>query len=138
MNKLILSLMLALSLSGCAVTNTSLYDQLGQTDGIKRIVEDFINELLVDTRVDHHFEDADLDNFHDRLVEQICELADGPCQYTGKAMKALHENMAIDEAQFNAVAEAMMTALDNSNISVGAQNQLLALLVPMRTDIVTK
>ncbi len=118
------------------VKEDALYVQLGQNEGIKKLVEDFINELLIDKRIQHHFEEAELDRFHDKLVEQICELAGGPCKYSGKAMKKLHSDFEINEAQFNALVEALMLSMDNNKISVGAQNQLLALLVPMRKDIV--
>ena len=84
----------------------------------------------------NHFKEAELDRFHDKLVEQICELSGGPCKYSGKAMKKLHSDFEINEAQFNALVEALMLSMDNNKISVGAQNQLLALLVPMRKDIV--
>jgi hemoglobin len=118
------------------VKEQALYVQLGQTEGIKKLVEDFINELLIDKRIAHHFEEAELDRFHDKLVEQICELSGGPCKYSGKAMKKLHDDFEINEGQFNALVEALMLSMDSNKISVGAQNQLLALLIPMRKDIV--
>jgi hemoglobin len=126
-------------LTGCestSVNKDALYVQLGQNEGIKKLVEGFINELLIDKRIAHHFEEAELDRFHDKLVEQICELAGGPCKYSGKEMKKLHSDFEINEGQFNALVEALMLSMDNNKISVGAQNQLLALLVPMRKDIV--
>lgn len=113
----------------------SLYLDLGENSGIAKLVEDFINEILVDEHIGFYFEEAELDRFHDKLVEQICHLSGGPCQYTGKTMQKIHTDLDITEAHFNALVEALMKAMDNNHISVSVQNQLLALLVPMRQDI---
>jgi hypothetical protein len=39
------------------------------------------------------------------LVDQICQASGGPCQCTGKPMKAAHVGMGIRSADFNALAE---------------------------------
>ena len=126
------------ALMGCASSGQkqSLYQALGEQAGIAQLVEEFINVLLVDERIQHHFEESDLDRFHDKLVEQICELGGGPCKYTGKAMAKIHNDFDIDDAQFNALVEDLMTAMDNINLPIGTQNRLLALLAPMHKDIV--
>lgn len=135
---LLLAALMIMPLSGCQTTisQPTLYEQLGQTDGIKAIVEEFINELLGTKSIEHHFNFTDLDNLHDKLVDQFCELSGGPCKYTGKEMKALHQSLDIDQAQFNALVEALMSAMDIQNVDIAVQNQLLALLVPMYKDIV--
>ncbi len=139
LNKNFLIGILAMILIGCQTPpKNQLYLSLGETVGIARIVEDFINELLVDEQIDFHFEEADLDRFHDKLVEQICQLAGGPCVYSGKSMSKIHADMDISEAHFNVLVEALMQAMDNNQISAGTQNQLLALLVPMRSDIISQ
>ena len=130
---------LMLLLNGCATTNqTTLYQQLGEKPGISKLVEDLINEVLNDNKISQHFEEADLDRTHDKLVEQICQLSDGPCEYTGKTMQEMHKDMIITKGHFNAIVEALMRAMDHNNIAVGAQNQLLSLLAPMHQDIITK
>ncbi len=130
---------LALALSGCQSKPQSLlYDALGADDGVKLIVEDFINEVLYDKRIAHQFNSTDLDNFHDKLVEQICQVSGGPCVYSGKEMKALHQDLNIDQRQFNAVVEALIKAMQNNNVDVATQNRLLNLLAPMHQDIITK
>ncbi|MFT4929946.1 MAG: hemoglobin [Phenylobacterium sp.] len=135
--KLLPLVLMALISVGCQTPPPNqLYLSLGENAGIARLVEDFINELLIDEHIGFHFEEAELDRFHDKLVEQICQLAGGPCEYTGKTMQKIHTDLDITEAQFNTLVEALMKAMDNNKISVGAQNQLLALLVPLRADII--
>jgi hemoglobin len=136
---IILSTAIALCVISCQTTKSvSLYDALGKSPGIAAIVEDFINELLNDKLIQHYFEEADLDRFHDKLVEQICQLSGGPCKYSGKSMSKIHSDFKISEAQFNALVENLMIVMDQHQIAVGAQNRLLALLAPMRKDIMTK
>mgnify|MGYP000108315645 CR=1 FL=1 len=118
-------------------SNTNLYAQLGEKQGISEFVEDMINNLLVDKRTKPHFEEVNLDNLFDQLVAQFCELAGGPCQYGGSSMEEVHRDIPISDGQFNGLVEALMQAMDDNNIPAGAQNQLLALLAPMHVDIVS-
>ncbi len=114
----------------------TLYDALGGAAGIETLSEKFIIELAADERVRHHYEKSDIGRFHRMMQLQICELADGPCVYTGDNMKRTHGGMNIQSAEFNAVVEALMRAMDSTGLNPGTQNRLLALMAPMRADIV--
>ncbi|RUO21221.1 group 1 truncated hemoglobin [Aliidiomarina iranensis] len=114
----------------------SLYQQLGGTAGIEQIVEDTLFNSIDDRRIRHHFTEVDMVRLHEKLSEQICELAGGPCVYTGDDMVKSHTGMGVTRADFNALVEAMQLAMDDNNVSVTAQNRLLALLAPMHHEIV--
>ena len=64
-----------------------LYQALGETAGITRLMDDFVNRLLIDPRIGGHFKDAKPQPLKDSLTRQICQLSGGPCQYTGPDMK---------------------------------------------------
>tara|TARA_R110002110_G_scaffold316722_1_gene529647 strand:- start:262 stop:678 length:417 start_codon:yes stop_codon:yes gene_type:complete len=127
----------ALCLSGCATTTeNTLYDQLGQREGIDRIVARFIVSIESRPRVAKHFEKTDLDRFYDKLAEHICFLADGPCEYTGDTMVDVHTGMNISEAEFNLLAEMVLDAMDAEGIPHPVQNDLVARLVPLRSEVI--
>lgn len=128
--------MAALLLCGCASKPASLYDELGGKAGIEKIVDNFIAEFSYDRDVIRHFEKTDFDRFRSKLVEQICNISGGPCEYTGQSMLEVHQKMNVSEAEFNAMVDDLYAAMQRANISEPAQNRLVALLAPMRGDII--
>ena len=115
-----------------------LFQDLGGKDGIKKIVADFLPIVLSDARIKKQFNDADIEHLGKMLVEQFCELSGGPCKYAGKDMKTIHADLGISNAQFNALAEDLQTAMEKQGVSSRAQNKMLAKLAPMQHSIVTK
>lgn len=136
----LLPLGLALALAACAGTGGSragLYEQFGGRPGIEALVEELLVRVLEDERIAAQFAEVDLVNLGDRLVEQICFEVGGPCEYTGRTMAESHQGLAITEADFNALVEDLMAAMDARGIPRRAQNRLLARLAPMHRDIVS-
>lgn len=134
-----LLMMLALLLGGCESLNTepenSLYQQLGEREGIANVVEDLLYLIVEDERINQQFKGMDVAQFHRNLTDQLCELSGGPCAYTGREMRELHSDMAITDTQFNALAENLILAMEKNDIPTGAQNRLIKQLVPLYPDI---
>jgi hemoglobin len=76
--------------------------------------------------------------FKAKLVDQICEASGGPCKYTGKDMKTAHAGMGITDADFNALVEDLVATLDKFKVPAKEKSELLAVLGPMKKDIVTR
>ena len=121
-----------------APADDSVYQALGGREGLKAIVADLLNLVLADDRIKKQFVDADMEHLAMRLNEQLCVLSGGPCTYGGKDMKTIHADQHITNAQFNALAEDLQTAMDKHHVPARAQNKLLAKLAPMQKSIVTK
>jgi hemoglobin len=128
-----------LLLAGCAATTPrpTAYQQFGERPGIEALVEDLLARILEDPRINAGFTDVDLVNLNDRLVEQICVELDGPCTYTGRSMAESHATLAVTEADFNALVEDLVDAMEARGIPRRAQNRLLRRLAPMHRDIVS-
>ena len=134
-----LLMMLALLLGGCQSLNTepenSLYQQLGEREGIANVVEDLLYLIVEDERINQQFKGMDVAQFHRNLTDQLCELSGGPCSYSGREMRELHADMAITDTQFNALAENLILAMEQNDIPTGAQNRLIKQLLPLYPDI---
>ena len=130
---------IALVLGGCQSLNNkpddSLYQQLGEREGIANVVEDLLYLIVDDDRINQQFKGMDVDQFHHNLTDQLCELSGGPCAYTGREMRELHSDMAITDTQFNALAENLILAMEQNDIPTGAQNRLIKRLLPLYPDI---
>ncbi|PHR65373.1 MAG: hypothetical protein COA51_05970 [Idiomarina sp.] len=70
------------------------------------------------------------------LSEHICELSGGPCEYSGESMVTVHTGMNISRAEFNAVVENLMTAMDQQQLAVSTQNRLLAILASFHKEVI--
>jgi hemoglobin len=131
-------MLLSAALSLSARADRSLYADLGERAGIERIANAAVSLWLADDRVKDDFDNINLDRLKARLVDQLCQLAEGPCVYKGRSMAASHKGLHLTRAKFNAVAEDLQTAMEQAGIAYWTQNRLMARLAPMQRDIVTR
>ena len=121
----------------------SLYDRLGGKQAIGAVVDEFVARVAADKRINGFFtktasDPERLKSFKMHLVNQICEASGGPCTYTGKNMKTAHMGMGVSGADFNALVEDLVGALDKFKVGKTEKDQLLGALGPMKGDIVEK
>jgi hemoglobin len=119
-----------------AMPAKSLYDRLGGKPAITAVVDQFVANVAADNRINHFFAKTEPVAFKAKLVDQICEASGGPCTYTGKDMKAAHAGRGIKDADFNALVEDLVAALDQFKVPEQEKGELLGLLGPMKTAIV--
>ncbi|WP_286974172.1 group 1 truncated hemoglobin [Pseudomonas sp.] len=128
-----------LLLAGCVqspVKDDSLYRDLGELPGITRIVEGMLLNIAGDSRIVQHFENVDIERLREKLIEQFCVEAGGPCEYTGDSMAESHKGQNLTPSDFNALVEDLQDAMDTLDVPVRAQNRLLAQLAPMRGEVI--
>ena len=119
-----------------AMTPT-LYERLGGKGAITAVVEDFVGRVAADKRINGKFALANIPRLKMLLVEQICAASGGPCTYTGRDMKTAHAGMGITGPQFDALVEDLVATLDKFKVPAREKNELLSVLGPMKSDIVT-
>ena len=114
----------------------SLYERLGGQPAIVAVVDDFVGNVAADGRINGQFASTNIPRLKTLLVEQICAGTGGPCKYTGRDMKSAHRGMKVTDAQFNALVEDLVKTLDKFNVPKKEQGELLAILGPMKPEIV--
>ncbi|WP_417682258.1 group I truncated hemoglobin [Pseudidiomarina aquimaris] len=125
-----------LLLAAAGANASSLYQELGEKEGIDDLMAAFVLEIAKDERVIEHFENADIDRFHRMISLHVCELVGGPCTYDGANMIEVHTGMGITRTEFNAIVENLISAMEQQEIPVSAQNQLLDILADFHGEIV--
>jgi hemoglobin len=133
------TMVVGLALGACAdkkMQEASLYDRLGGKPAIEAVVDQFIQNVVADDRINGFFANADAKGLSAKLVDQICQASGGPCTYTGLDMKAAHQGMGVKDEHFNALVEDLVAALDKFNVPEKEKNELLGALGPMKGDIV--
>lgn len=138
MIKSILVFVCVLSLTACssAKPKETLFEQLNGKRGIENIVNHLIKGIAKDKQVFPYFAKASVSHFREGFITHLCAIAGGPCIYRGDNMIDIHTGMKINEADFNRVVELLINAMEASEVGYSTQNQVLALLAPLRQQII--
>jgi hemoglobin len=122
----------------------SLYERLGGRDRIGRIVDHFVDGLDTNVRLNRQNPRIAIArsrvNQADRkrkVADLLCKLTGGPCDYTG-ALREAHAPIALSEADWAIGGEELVKALNKQNVKKTDQDELLAMIETLKSDIVQR
>src|SRR5574341_2042462 len=99
-----------------------LYERLGGLKGVTVVVDDFINRLVANKQLNKNpainagRKSSPAPYLKFQVSQLICELAGGPCKYTGKAMKESHAHLNISEKEWDVMAKEFQKSLDKFKV----------------------
>jgi len=134
----VVAILLMSSTAQSTMHNGSLYSRLGGKPAIRLVVEDFVQNVAADHRINGFFGTTNIPRLKRLLVEQICEASGGPCRYGGRSMRAAHRGLGIRNADFNALVQDLGRSLNKYGVPAREQRELTAILLPLKRDIVTR
>lgn len=120
----------------------SLYDRLGGVYAIAVVVDDFVDRLMVDPRINAN---ANVDEAHHKVppagfkyfvTEQVCWASGGPQKYTGRSMRDAHAHLAITPGEWEAFLDDLRQTLDKFSVPAPEKKELFAIVEGTRGDIV--
>lgn len=119
---------------------TSLFERLGRSSGIERIVDDVANRHLENPVIAARFRPY-LEQPH-KLQELKVHLArfletgsGGPQRYEGRDMRSTHTGMNISAAEYMAAVDDIMAALAHAGIDEQTRKDVLAITWSLKGDI---
>lgn len=118
--------------------SASLYARLGGLPAITAVVDDFLVRLASNPLLGPRFAGANMPRLRDKLILLIASAAGGPEVYDGGSMMMVHKGMDISEQEFSSLVGDLIVSLNHFQVPAKEQSELLALLGPMRSDIVSK
>lgn len=121
---------------GRSVMAGTLYERLGGIDAITAVVEDFRDRVARDDRINLKFTRTDLARLTKMLIDQVSAATGGPHRYNGRGMKEAHAGMNVTNGEFNALVEDLVATLNHFKVPSAEQGELLAILGPLKSDIV--
>ena len=122
----------------------SLYDRLGGLKGVTVVVDDFINRLVANEQlnknpaIDAGRKNSPAPYLKFQVSQLICELAGGPCKYTGKAMKESHAHLNISEKEWDVMAKEFQKSLNKFKVPAAEQKELFDMVGKTKADIVVR
>lgn len=120
----------------------SLYERLGGVYAIATVVDDFIDRIMEDPRLNAN---PKVDEAHHRVsragfkylvTEMVCWATGGPQRYTGRSMKDSHAHLGITQSEWEAFLDDLRQTLDKFKVPAAEQAELLAIVESTRGDIV--
>jgi hemoglobin len=120
----------------------SLYERLGGVYNIATVVEDFIDRIMVDPRLNAN---PRVDEAHHRVspagfkylvTEMVCWATVGPQTYTGRSMRDSHQDLMITADEWEAFLDDLQQTLDKFGVPQAEQTELKAIVDSTRADIV--
>ncbi len=120
----------------------SLYERLGGVYSIATVVDDLINRIMVDPRlnanlrVDKTLHRISPPGFKYLVTEMVCEATGGPQKYTGRSMRDSHKHLLITAAEWEAFLDDFLQTLDKFGVPQAEQEELKAIVDSTRADIV--
>ncbi|MBO51810.1 MAG: group 1 truncated hemoglobin [Planctomycetaceae bacterium] len=120
----------------------SLYERLGGVFAIAAVVDDFIDRVMSDPRlnanpkVDEAHHKVHPAGFKYLVTEQVCWATGGPQTYTGRSMAESHEHLDINEVEWQAFLEDFQATLDKFEVPATEQAELFAIVESTKSDIV--
>ena len=120
----------------------SLYDRLGGVYSIATVIDDFIDRIMVDPRLNAN---PRVDEAHHRVApagfkylvtEMVCWATGGPQKYTGRSMRESHQHLMITAAEWEAFLDDLQQTLDKFAVPQPEQAEIKAIVASTRADIV--
>ena len=128
--------------SDATAAGESLYERLGGVYAIASVVDDFIDRVMSDPRlnanpqVDEAHHKVSPAGFKYLVTEQICDAAGGPQRYTGRTMADSHADLQITAGEWDAFMDDLRQTFDKFDVSGRERAELVAIVESTRGDIV--
>jgi hemoglobin len=120
----------------------SLYERLGGVYAIATVIDDFIDRIMDDPRLNAN---PKVNEAHHRVAragfkylvtEQVCEAAGGPQRYTGRSMLESHAQLDITDEEWNAFLDDLRQTFDKFHVPAAERVELFAIVDSTKKDIV--
>jgi hemoglobin len=120
----------------------SLYERLGGVYSIATVVDDFIDRVMADPRlnanpaVDEAHHKVPPAGFKYLATEMVCWASGGPQKYTGRSMAESHRHLNITPQEWDAFMDDFQQTLNKFKVPAGEQDELRAIVQSTYGDIV--
>ncbi|MEF8785302.1 MAG: group 1 truncated hemoglobin [Haloarculaceae archaeon] len=94
----------------------TVYDRLGQRDGIRAVVDDFYDRLLADDELGSFFDDADMEKLRRTQTDFLCDAAGGPETYDAAPVRQAHLHIPFTPEHIQRAVELLDESLDHYDV----------------------
>lgn len=117
--------------------STCLFEKLGGRPAVEAVVKEFYKRMLSDSQVAGFFENTNIEFQTQQQIKFLTMALGGPNDYDGRDMKDAHMDLGITEHHFDVVAGHLVDTLKWAGVAQEEIDAVVALVVPLKADIVT-
>jgi hemoglobin len=113
-----------------AVPADSLYKRLGGYDAIAGFVDTAFPRVAKNPQLSHMFRghsQSSQQRQRQLIVDALCAATGGPCLYTGRDMKPVHEGLGITSAEWETFMGIISAAATERNFGVAEKKEFLGI-----------
>ena len=114
---------------------TTLYERLGEWDGIDQIVRDTIANHQNNPEISHYFEGIDFDTLAGHVTAFFAAGTGGPSKYAGRDMTSTHADMGLSDADFDSAVADVMKAVEKNGIDDASAAEVATILESLRPAV---
>src|SRR3954469_7597526 len=115
----------------------SIFERLGQEQGIRAAVDDFYERVVGDPQLAHYFDDVDLRTLRGHQTALLVQVTGGPAGYSGRDLAAAHDRLGITPQDFDLVVGHLAGTLDDLGVRQEDIAEVGAALTVHRDEITT-
>lgn len=120
--------------------SNTLFERLGGQSGISTLVEDIVARHMENPTIQARFRPyLETPEKLDQTKQHLCAFLEagggGPAQYTGRSMPEAHRGMNINEAEYMAAMDDILSTLREHDIDEQTQQEVLAIAYSLKDDI---
>jgi hemoglobin len=120
------------------VDSDSIYARLGGQPAMDAAVDRFYERVLADDRVNHFFEDVNMNRQIKKQKAFLSAAFGGPVAYEGKDMRAAHKHLDLTEADFTAIAENLQATLNDLKVDKNLSAEIMTLVASTKDAVLNK
>ena len=98
------------------MTAETLYERLGEREGIEAVVDDFYDRLVADESLGPFFEDANMASLRRTQTDFLCEAAGGPETYDAAPIREAHSHVPFEPEHIQRAVELLYESLDEFDV----------------------
>lgn len=120
------------------MTSASLYDRLGGKPAVTLMVNDLVERMTADKRINWKFIFTNISRLRTMVVDHLCQASGGPCTLPERALPAVLAGMAFTSEQFDVLVDDLNASLDKLKVGEREKAELLGLVWHTKKDIVAE
>ncbi len=118
------------------VTET-LFARIGGMNAVDAAVDIFYSKVMMDDRINHFFFHIDMNRQSGKMKAFLAFAFGAPFPYPGLAMREAHQHMHLTEVHFNAVAEHLVSTLEELHVPKPLIDEVVMVAISVKNDVLS-
>ncbi len=117
------------------MSDVSVFNKLGGAPAVDAAVDIFYRKVLSDDRISQFFDSTEMEEQHNKQKAFLTMAFGGPNNYNGKDMREAHKHMQLTDTHFGAVAEALVSTLEELNVPKEDIDSVVEIALSVKDDV---